>query len=156
MKYRINRRTGDRISEIGLGSAYLCDADMDEAGKVASHERIRPNASGELVIRGLDDDDYEFTEVETEDGHELLKSSFTVTLKGNAPPDGKLKSAGISSDGAKASLKVSAGTASLGIKNARSLILKTGGVGTTFLYIIGALLICGSAAFALIARRNGR
>ena len=31
MKYRINRRTGDRISEIGLGSAYLCDADMDEA-----------------------------------------------------------------------------------------------------------------------------
>ena len=31
MQYRINRRTGDRISEIGLGSAYLCDADMDEA-----------------------------------------------------------------------------------------------------------------------------
>ena len=31
MKYRINRRTGDRISEIGLGSAYLCDAVMDEA-----------------------------------------------------------------------------------------------------------------------------
>ena len=31
MEYRINKRTGDRISEIGLGSAYLCDADMDEA-----------------------------------------------------------------------------------------------------------------------------
>ena len=31
MQYRINRRTGDRISEIGLGSAYLCDADMDAA-----------------------------------------------------------------------------------------------------------------------------
>ena len=31
MKYRINRRTGDRISEIGLSSAYLCDADMDAA-----------------------------------------------------------------------------------------------------------------------------
>ena len=31
MKYRINRKTGDRISEIGLGSAYLCDAGMDEA-----------------------------------------------------------------------------------------------------------------------------
>ena len=31
MKYRINRRTGDRISEIGLGSACLCDADMGEA-----------------------------------------------------------------------------------------------------------------------------
>ena len=31
MKYRTNRRTGDRISEIGLGSAYMCDASMDEA-----------------------------------------------------------------------------------------------------------------------------
>ena len=31
MKYRINRRTGDRISEIGLGSAYLYKADRAEA-----------------------------------------------------------------------------------------------------------------------------
>lgn len=31
MKYRINRRTGDRISEIGLGSAYMCEARIDEA-----------------------------------------------------------------------------------------------------------------------------
>lgn len=33
MRYRINRRTGDRISEIGLGSAYLCGASMDEGVK---------------------------------------------------------------------------------------------------------------------------
>lgn len=31
MKYRINRRTGDRISEIGMGSAYLCEAETGEA-----------------------------------------------------------------------------------------------------------------------------
>ena len=31
MKYRINRRTGNRVSEIGLGSAYMCEAEMDEA-----------------------------------------------------------------------------------------------------------------------------
>lgn len=31
MKYRINRRTGDRISEIGIGSAYMFGAGMDEA-----------------------------------------------------------------------------------------------------------------------------
>ncbi len=30
MQYRINRRTGDRISVIGLGSAYLYEAGMDE------------------------------------------------------------------------------------------------------------------------------
>jgi len=31
MKYRINRQSGDRISEIVLGSACLCEAEMDEA-----------------------------------------------------------------------------------------------------------------------------
>ena len=30
MKYRINRKTGDRISEIGIGTAYLFSAGMDE------------------------------------------------------------------------------------------------------------------------------
>ena len=30
MKYRINKRTGDRVSEIGLGSAYLYEAGMKE------------------------------------------------------------------------------------------------------------------------------
>lgn len=31
MKYRINKRTGDRISEIGLGSAYMFGAGMEKA-----------------------------------------------------------------------------------------------------------------------------
>ena len=33
MKYRINRKTGDRISEIGIGSSYMYEAGMDEAVK---------------------------------------------------------------------------------------------------------------------------
>ena len=31
MRYRINKRTGDRISEIGFGSAYLYEAEQEEA-----------------------------------------------------------------------------------------------------------------------------
>ena len=31
MRYRINKRTGDRISEIGMGSAYLYEAEMEDA-----------------------------------------------------------------------------------------------------------------------------
>ena len=31
MRYRINRKTGDRISEIGIGSSYMFEAGMDEA-----------------------------------------------------------------------------------------------------------------------------
>ena len=33
MKYRINQKTGDKISEIGLGSAYMFEAGMDKAVK---------------------------------------------------------------------------------------------------------------------------
>lgn len=33
MKYRINRKTGDRISEIGIGSSYMYEAGMEEAVK---------------------------------------------------------------------------------------------------------------------------
>ncbi|MBQ8037169.1 MAG: aldo/keto reductase [Proteobacteria bacterium] len=31
MRYRINQRTGDKISEIGIGSAYMYEAGMEEA-----------------------------------------------------------------------------------------------------------------------------
>ena len=31
MKYRINKRTGDRISEIGMGTAYIVEAPKKEA-----------------------------------------------------------------------------------------------------------------------------
>ena len=33
MKYRTNRLTGDKISEIGLGSAYIYKAEKDEVIK---------------------------------------------------------------------------------------------------------------------------
>ena len=31
MKYRENRRTGDKISEIGMGTAYIAEAERSEA-----------------------------------------------------------------------------------------------------------------------------
>lgn len=31
MRYRTNRRTGDKISEIGMGTAYVVEADKKEA-----------------------------------------------------------------------------------------------------------------------------
>ena len=33
MKYRTNRRTGDKISEIGMGTAYIVEAPVKEAVK---------------------------------------------------------------------------------------------------------------------------
>ena len=33
MKYRTNKRTGDKISEIGIGSSYMFEAGMGKAVK---------------------------------------------------------------------------------------------------------------------------
>ena len=37
MKYRINKRTGDRISEIGMGTAYIVEAKRGEAVRTVRH-----------------------------------------------------------------------------------------------------------------------
>jgi predicted aldo/keto reductase-like oxidoreductase len=37
MKYRVNRRTGDTISEIGMGTAYIVEADKAEAVRTVRH-----------------------------------------------------------------------------------------------------------------------
>ncbi|MBR3642277.1 MAG: aldo/keto reductase, partial [Parasporobacterium sp.] len=37
MKYRINRKTGDRISEIGMGTAYIVEAPKKEAVRTICH-----------------------------------------------------------------------------------------------------------------------
>ena len=37
MKYRINKRTKDNISEIGLGTAYIVEAPHDEAVRTVRH-----------------------------------------------------------------------------------------------------------------------
>lgn len=39
MRYRENRRTGDRVSEIGLGTAYLYEAGADEAVRALTRAR---------------------------------------------------------------------------------------------------------------------
>lgn len=33
MRYRINRKTGDKISEIGIGSSYMFEAGLEKAVK---------------------------------------------------------------------------------------------------------------------------
>ena len=37
MKYRANNRTGDKISEIGMGTAYIVEADKNDAVNTVRH-----------------------------------------------------------------------------------------------------------------------
>ena len=71
MNYRINRKTGDRISEIGIGSAYLYDAGMDEAVRA-----LRRAAEGGINYFDLAAGDGSAFPIWGEALHDIRKSLF--------------------------------------------------------------------------------
>ena len=117
--------------------------------------RIKPAANGQLRIRGLDADTYELTERTTESGHELLKSVFQVALAGVSPPDGMLRSATLSTEGASTALAVNKGTAGVTVRNRVSLILRTGGAGIG-LFLLAAFVTAGAGLLVLRAGKKRR
>ena len=50
MKYRINRKTGDSISEIGLGSSYMYEAGMDEAVRAIENSAMNFKADEKAAL----------------------------------------------------------------------------------------------------------
>ena len=123
----------------------------DAAAKTAV---ISPAKNGNLSLRGFDAGKYEFSELATQEGHELLKASVMVELTANDPCDGILASAKASSDGKTANLSVSKGTASFSVDNQSSLILKAGGTGVGFMYIAGLLLAAIAASAGIMQKRR--
>ena len=121
------------------GKYHLFDNDLDEeANAVAA---LVPSSTGKIEIRGLDSGEYEFTEQSTQNGYELLKSTFLVTLTGNNPVDGNLASATLSADGKSTNLTVTKGSASITVQNYKSFVLRTGGSGNHLLIISAAVLL---------------
>ena len=55
---------------------YVTGTSMDE-GNASS---LCPNLSGELIIMGLENDEYILTEVGTADGYTLLKEDICITI----------------------------------------------------------------------------
>ena len=131
------------------GIYHLWDGVLD-TGK--AQELIRPSASGQLEIRGLDADTYLITETATEAGHELLKASFQVTLAGREPSDGILTDVQLTSDGKTAPVRTdpaAPGTAVFTVRNYPSIVLRTGGSGLWIFEAAGLTVL----ALALAVRR---
>ncbi len=135
------------------GIYHPWDADLDRAEGEPAAEDVSPAPDGTLTLRGLDADTYQFTEKTTESGHELLKSSFRVELRGSSPPDGNLREAILRTEDGSAALTVSRGTAGLAVDNMRSIILRTGGRGVKA-YYMGALLLFIPALLPFMAGRK--
>ena len=144
VSFSVKRKTSESTTALRFvsennGKYHLFDNDLDEeANAVAA---LVPSSTGKIEIRGLDSGEYEFTEQSTQNGYELLKSTFLVTLTGNNPVDGNLASATLSADGKSTNLTVTKGSAAITVQNYKSFVLRTGGSGNHLLIISAAVLL---------------
>ena len=98
--------------------------------------------NGNIKAEGLDADTYTLTETETLPGYNLLNDTITVVIDENGNETYKLTS---SKDKPKDRIEI--------VNEAGSQLPTTGGMGTTVLYIAGAVLVLG-AGITLVVRRR--
>ena len=118
-------------------SGYLTDwtSNKDDATELVTGE------DGHIYAYGLDADTYILTETETLDGYNLLDGTITVTIA----EDGTVTYAGTGASADGSSITV--------VNESGSLLPTTGGMGTTVIYIVGALLVIGAGVVLVVRRR---
>ena len=139
------------------------------------YNTVTPASDGMLRIKGLDSNDYIFKEIQTEAGKNLLKDTFKVQLRAeddedDSLRDGRLKSAMVSTGsstpigitigaiGADASDSMgdvrNLGIASMAVTNYNVVDLRTGGAGTTIVYICGIALLAAMGTGAIVVGKK--
>ena len=119
--------------------------------------------SGVIVIKGVDDASYTLTETKAPDGYNLLDGSVSVTPVATdrtttdttiyLDADGNV----VDVDSAVTTVIITAdipATAVAVLNKAGALLPSTGGMGTTVIYIIGAVLVIGAGIVLVVRRRT--
>ncbi|MGN0704961.1 MAG: SpaH/EbpB family LPXTG-anchored major pilin, partial [Lentihominibacter sp.] len=124
------------------------DAAVTAAIKAGTITEVTTDASGKAKFQGLDSGTYYLHETEAPAGYNLLKEDVTVTITATYGADGQITSSSATSTNHGQYQQVQK------IENKSGATLpSTGGMGTTLLYIIGAILVVG-AGVLLVARRR--
>ena len=165
-------RTGSPMQFIkdAEGEYHVFNSKSDSANSVV--KVIHPNKSGKIYVKGVDSDQYQIVEVQTEKGMNLLKSYFDIILtapeKGTASlqnpvetthRDGTVK--GVlavknGSDKITSNLNVQKGKVNVSVENYEGVTLHAGGSGV-FFYYAAAVLLLGIAAYVTVyASKNNK
>ena len=124
------------------------DTAVTAAIKNGTITEVTTDEDGAAKFQGLDSGTYSLHETEAPAGYNLLKEDVTVTITATYGNDGQITSSSATSANSGQYQQVQK------IENKSGAILpSTGGMGTTLLYIIGAILVVG-AGVLLVARRR--
>lgn len=158
--------TYDGLKKNAVKLSWIKEADgvyhvLDNANddKTKAVTSVTPDAHGGLYLKGVDSETYTVREIQTQDGYNLLKSTFDLTLKAPDPDrDGTLLSGTISTqDGKSTGLTIDTnnkGVVDLAVDNYKTVTLHTGGSGTTMIYVGGAALLAGAGIVVMATRRK--
>lgn len=118
----------------GKNVYYVCNT----AGHIDTTQTLKTPASGELIVRGLDEDTYYLLETKALDGYNPLPDAVEISISAsNVQTSGDYE-----------------GYYDINVQNQTGAILpETGGMGTTLFYAAGAILSLGAIVLLITKRR---
>lgn len=142
--YYYYNKTNKKVEWVNLAD----DAAVTAAIKAGTITEVTTDSNGAAKFQGLDSGTYYLHETEAPAGYNLLKNDVEVTITATYGDDGQITSSSATSTNNGQYQQVQQ------IENKSGATLpSTGGMGTTLLYIIGAILVVG-AGVLLVARRR--
>ena len=137
-------------AELKEGVYYV----TDHVSKQAEATVFVPDKTGHIIVKGMEDDVYVATEVNTDDGYTLLKNNIEISItaaeSGECPVcHAPLLTASAAVNGTATKMSASNALAALTVVNVKGFELpKTGSYGT-WMFTAGGILIMGAAVFVM-------
>lgn len=118
---------------------------------------VTSDSEGKIYIEGLDEGTYEVVETKAPDGYNKLKDPFRVVISSNSKDRDAVtltSTIQVVNDEENLSVEWDASNNQVKVLNTTGGELPTtGGMGTTYLYLAGGLLVIGSAVLMIVRKR---
>lgn len=153
-KFKLKLKDGGYVKVNDDGVVISTTATVDEAS-------VLTTTNGIFTVKGLDDGEYELFETEAPAGYNKIDSAIAVTLSGNTENGQTYDKQNTKDSTALSEMTVKLGTATpvvgndVVIENKKgSSLPETGGMGTTMIYGVGAVMVAGAAVFYVTNKRT--
>lgn len=162
--------TQDEVAKVNDGkfTGWVADSEITkgEDGTYPTDYTLVSGEDGNFSVIGLDDGTYYLKETKAPTGYNLLTNPVEVKIiaatVNNQTWEGQAGNAlnkleiSVASNSAQESEDINRGIVSTIVENNKGKSLpETGGMGTTLIYVIGAVLVLGAAVLLVAKRRTG-